>query len=99
MPLVSGGPCWLRGAAGAQCRGDALCGVAVPQGRPPWGRRRSKHLACRRDDPAGIASHQLIGAFGQGYGSLGVVAEGEAGDAENGGFFLYAAGVGEDEAG
>ena len=47
----------------------------------------------------GVLADELVGALGDGDGALGIFAHGEAGDAEGGGFFLDAAGIGEHQAG
>ena len=47
----------------------------------------------------GSGADEKVRAFGDGDGALGVFAEREAGDAERGGFFLDAAGVGQDQRG
>src|SRR5258708_27920427 len=44
-------------------------------------------------------SNKQVGTFRDGDGALGVLAQRQAGDAESGGFFLDAAGIGEDELG
>ena len=79
--------------------GDPLRGVAVPEGR---GSGRSSLLGQSRwdlGDRGGVEAEQGVGAGGDRDRALGVVAQGEAGDAEVGRLLLDAAGVGEDGAG
>ena len=75
--------------------GDPLCGLAVPERR----RFRSLRWALgqqRRDlsDRGRVEAQQGVGAGGDRDRALGVVAQGEAGDAEVGRLLLDAAGVG-----
>jgi len=79
---------------------DARGGVAIPE---RWDAAR---LAFTRDnivgggnDFCGIGSNELVCALRNRNGALGVLAEGEARDAESGGFFLNAAGIGQYEGG
>ena len=51
------------------------------------------------DDSCGIGANEQVCTLGDGDGALGVFAEGQAGHAESGGFFLDAARIGEDESG
>src|SRR4029079_11606347 len=80
--------------------GDSLGGVAVPEGRRLCGRLASLSKQGRdAGNRGGVEAEQSVGARGKRDRSLGVVAEGEAGDAKVGGLLLDAAGVGEDGAG
>ena len=65
------------------------------------GGRRRRSAQCRRDrgDRRRVEAEQGVGAGADGHRALGVVAQGEAGDAEVGRLLLDAAGVGEDGAG
>ena len=79
---------------------NTLGGVAVPK------RRDAAGLAFSGEDGLGcgcdfcrVGSDEEVCAFGNGDGALGVFAESETGDAEGGGFFLDAAGIGEDQRG
>src|SRR5713226_3505198 len=45
----------------------------------------------------GIGANEEVCALGDGDGALGVLPQGEAGDAESGGLFLDATGIGQDE--
>jgi hypothetical protein len=74
--------------------------MAIPQGRDA----ASFALACQSitggsDDFDRIGTNKQVGTFRDGDGALGVLAQGEAGNAESGGFFLDAAGIREDELG
>jgi hypothetical protein len=74
--------------------------MAIPQGRDA----ASFALACQSitggsDDFDRIGTNKQVGTFRDGDGALGVLAQGETGNAESGGFFLDAAGIGEDELG
>jgi len=53
----------------------------------------------RRQDLVLVVADQDVGAFFAGDGAFGVMAQGDAGDAEDGGCFLQPATVGEDQSG
>ena len=80
--------------------GDSLRGVAVPERRWLAGARAA--LGERRRDAGDrgrVEAEQGVGAGADRHRALGVVAQGEAGDAEVGRLLLDPAGVGEDGAG
>lgn len=79
---------------------DAFGGVAVPEWWNAAGLAFShQDSLCGRDDFGWVGTDELVGPLRDGDGTLGVLPEGEAGDAEGGGFFLDAAGIGQDKGG
>ena len=83
-----------------QIRHDPLGGLAVPQGRAAAVLALAgQHLGGFFEDARRIGAHQHVAAFVDGHRALGVFAQGEAGDAQGGGFFLQAAAVGHDQRG
>src|SRR5229473_6482461 len=77
---------------------DSLGRVAVPE----WGDAAGFASACQGvagggDDFDRIGANQQVCAFGDGDGALGVLPQGEAGDAESGGLFLDATRIGQDK--
>ena len=72
--------------------------MTVPKRRDAAGLAfASQGVTSRGDDFGGIRANEQIRAFGNGDGAFGVFPEREAGDAESGGLFLDATGIGEDE--
>src|SRR6266850_8206268 len=75
---------------------DAFGGPAVPQMRrpalPEWLLERAERLV---HDPTGIAADDPVGAVRDRDRTLRAVAKGQAGDPEEGRFFLDAPGIGE----
>jgi len=79
---------------------DAFGGMAIPEGRDAAGLAFSgEDVLCGGENFGGVGADEDIGAFGDGDGAFGIFAKRQAGDAEGGGFFLDAAGIGEDEGG
>ncbi len=79
---------------------DPLGGVAVPERRRLGALgRRSASAAGMSGDRRRVEAEQRVGAGADRHRALGVVAQGEAGDAEVGRLLLDPAGVGEDGAG
>src|SRR5579859_74756 len=79
---------------------DALGGVAVPERWDAAGLAFSgENIMGGGNDFCGIGSNELVCALRDCDRALGVLAEGEAGDAEGGGFFLDTAGIGQDQRG
>src|SRR5229473_327718 len=77
---------------------DSLGRVAVPEWGDAAGFAPAREgVAGGGDDLGRIGANQQVCAFGDGDGALGVLTQGEARDAESGGFFLDAAGIGQDE--
>jgi len=79
---------------------NTLGGMAVPE------RGDAAGLAFSGEDGLGcgydfcrVGSDEKVCAFGNGDGTLGVFPQCKAGDAEGGGLFLNAAGIGEDQGG
>jgi len=66
---------------------------------PPGPTRPVQDGLGRRQDFVLVIADQDVGAFFAGDGAFGVMAQGDAGDAENGGFFMQAAAVGEHKSG
>jgi len=79
---------------------DAACGLAIPERRDAAGFAIAGEIGfCRGDDFCRVSADEEIGALRNGDGALGIFAQGEARDAECGGFFLNAARVSEDQGG
>jgi hypothetical protein len=79
---------------------DALGSMAVPEGRNTARLTLSgKNGLGGGDDFCWIRSDEEVRALRNRDRALGVFAKGEAGDAESGGFFLDAAGIGQYEGG
>jgi hypothetical protein len=79
---------------------DARSGVAIPERRDPARLAfTGENIVGGGNDFCGIGSNELVCTFRDRNGALGVLAEGKAGDAESGGFFLNAAGIGQYEGG
>src|ERR1700731_1166539 len=69
---------------------------------PEWGHSSSlavssKNLFSSRHDFVGVCSYEYICALGDSNRGLGVFTQGQAGDAEDGGFFLNTPRVGQDQ--
>ena len=79
---------------------NAFGGVAVPERWNAAGLAfSSEDRLSGGDDFGRVGANELVGPLRDGDGALGVLAESEAGDAEGGGFFLDAAGIGQDQRG
>ena len=64
-------------------RGDTTCGPAA-----------GEEVGQGGSNGGGVGADEAVGADGAGFGTLGVVAQGQAGNVHNGGFLSYAARVG-----
>ena len=89
-----------EGRFSQQSLDNSLGGVTIPEGGDAPGLAFSGENGLRGGENfRGIGADELICAFGNRNGALGVFAESEARDTESGGFFLNATGIGEDQRG
>ena len=69
--------------------------MAVPErGNIAFGPAAGEEVSQGGGDGGRVGADEAVGADGAGFGTLGVVAQGQAGNVHNGGFLSYAARVG-----
>ena len=69
--------------------------MAVPErGDVAFGPAAGEEVGQGGGDGGGVGADEAVGTDGAGFGTLGVVAQGQAGNVHNSGFLSYAARVG-----